>query len=60
MKSITVRVDMDEIKEALFELDNEELLTLIKEIDEAVQEWGFTKSLHEYFTEQMKEYPEEE
>lgn len=49
MKSATVLVEIEEMIEAISHLPREDVLHVIKMLDQSQQDWNFTEELEEYF-----------
>ena len=48
---------LEDLSDTLLEnLTDDQLLDIIKYIDKGLQDWGFTRRVHDYFNEEMKNF----
>lgn len=51
---ILVDIDADEIADSISELPYDDILEIIKRIDTHIADWGFTKSVFEYYQKEIE------
>lgn len=56
---ITALVGLEHIESAICELDHDTIIQVIKNIDEACEDWDLTMKLYRYFEEQFKLYKDD-
>ena len=52
--NIKVSIDKNKILDALYQLNKNELFDIITKIDKCVDDYSFSKKVHDYYSETLK------